>query len=99
MKSTTILSNQQIIKQSFLALASSKLTVKERKVISMLLQNKNVKNATQTVKDISSSLSCAPSTAWSVLRSLKSMHLVNYGEKTLLEISESGKLLVKGGVC
>ena len=93
------INQQNSLEQSFVALASIKLTVKEKKVLAFLSSRESSKNATQTINEISSLLGCAESTAWSVLRSLRSLKLVDYDNHgSLLEISVSAQLLINGGL-
>ena len=74
--------NKQNLEQSFIALASVKLTPKEKKVLAFLSSREFFKNATQTVNELSLLLGCAQSTSWSVLRSLRSLKLINYELET-----------------
>jgi len=91
--------NKQNLEQSFIALASVKLTSKEKKVLAFLSSREFFKNATQTVNELSLLLGCAQSTSWSVLRSLRSLKLINYENNgTVLELSASARLLVSGGL-
>lgn len=98
MNSKNLIKNQSSsIKQSFLAIALKKLTKKERQVLIFISSAMVKKNATQIAKDISLSLNCAESSAWSILKSLREMKLIEYDKNgSELQLSKSAKILIGG---
>ncbi len=96
MNSKNTISNKSLsTEQSFLAIALKKLTRRELQVLILLSSAETKKNATQSVKAIVSSLHYANSSAWSILKSLREMRLIEYNKGSYLELSSSAEVLVK----
>jgi len=90
--------NKSSIKQSFLAIAKNKLTVKEKQIIVFLSINGFENNLTQTVRKISESTSSPPSTVWFIMRKLISIELIDKNDNTQeISLSKAAKLLAKEG--
>ena len=84
------------VKDCFLAIASRKLNNRERQTLLYLSKRKINKNATNTAKDIALNLKCAESTAWTLIRSLKSVGLLTYEDGSFsLKLSKPAQLFVK----
>ena len=101
MKSINLISNKNLsVRQSFLAVAKCKLNIKEKTGLKFMARNKS-NNATQAAKALSINLDCAESTGWSILRSLRSLNLIEYSrtEKQQLVLSKAGKFLLREGLC
>ena len=101
MKSTLSKQNEISLKERLLVtMASQKLTKREKKTLSFLFHRSENKNATQTVKDLKDFLDCAESTAWNVLRSLRSLKLVDYDSiNSTLTVSDEVKLFIREKIC
>ncbi len=80
----------------FIALASQKLNGTEKQALLLLAQSEEKNNATKTAKSIATQLQCAESTAWSTLRSLRSLGLITYDEQnSTLTLSRSARMFIK----
>lgn len=86
------------IKQSFLAFASKKLTNKEKEVIIILSKEEVQKNATQTVKIISSKMKIPESTSWFIIRKLISFGIIEKDSEDKLCLSKAAQILIEEGV-
>ncbi len=80
---------------SFIALASKKLTAREKKALKIIFDKEEHERTTQTVKNLAQELNCAESTSWSILRSLNSLGLLEK-ESDKIVLSLSALLLVGG---
>lgn len=87
--------NEIAIKESFIALASHKLTLKEKQTLEFVSDNTSKLTISNLVKKLCVNLNCSESTAWSVIRTLRKLRLIN-SNKRILEPTPEGRLLVGG---
>jgi hypothetical protein len=96
MRSNNKFNNLISLKNTFIALASKKLTKKERLAIEIISKIKEPKNSNKIVEIISNQINCAKSTSWAVFRSLIKMRLIIIEkERNKVVITKSAKLLIK----
>ena len=86
-------------KQSLLEFGRLKLTPKQRSVLFFIEKQGLKESTTQTVIKLSNQMSCAPSTLWDIIRSLKSLKLLRCSFQNSkggkLRLSISGEFIAK----
>lgn len=89
------------LQKTLIRIARLRLNAKQRKTLAFLGGDGGYKNATCGVREISLHLGCSDSTVWNVLRMLKRLQLVDFGNAESkgmqLRLTSSGRF-VAGGV-
>ncbi len=80
------------IKEAFVKLADCKLTLKEKKVLYLLSNKSSTVRPSKLANEIKLQLNCSESTAWNIIKSLRSLGLI---KNDSLEISIEGKLIAR----
>ncbi len=83
------------IQSAFIALASKKLTAREKMALKIIFEKEEQERMTQTVKYLAQQLNCAESTSWSIVRSLHSLELIAK-ESEKIVLSPSALIFMRG---
>lgn len=73
-----VFSSQELYK-TLIAIAKTRLTAKQKKILDYLIKSSIKCNATQLVSSLSYNLKCSKSAVWNNLNSLKRSRIIYYG--------------------